>query len=67
MTLLSRLSIRYGKLFENGAKDYLSILNDLEKKFYVSSRNESLFEHLVKGPTCPKIRQFPLKRRIGII
>ena len=41
------------------------ILVNLETKLYVSSKHKSLFQYLVKGPECPKQRNYPLRKRIG--
>ena len=41
------------------------IIENLETKFYVSSKNKSLFDYLVNGPECPKERNYPLRRRFG--
>ena len=40
------------------------ILENLEKKFYVSSKNKSLFDYLVTGPKWRIKRDFPLRKRI---
>ena len=43
-----------------------NILINLEKHFYVSSREKSLHDYLVNGPECPEERNYPLRRREGI-
>ena len=42
------------------------ILENLETKFYVSSRNKSLFEYLVNGPECPNEQNLLLRKRLCI-
>ena len=47
-------------------KTTIDILINLEKHFYVSSREKSIFEYLLNGPECPEERNYPLRRRVGI-
>ena len=62
---LENLNLRYSFAFKN-VKKTSDILVNLEKRFHVSSKNKSLFHYLVKDPECPKERNYPLRRRIGI-
>ena len=63
---LARFSFRHARIFRRDIKetDPESIIAGLEKKCYVSCKERSLFEYLVKGPECPEERNYPLGRRI---
>ena len=57
---------RYGKLFRIDKKTLSTLISDLEKKFYVSSKEKPLFEYLANDPESPEERNYPLRKRIGI-
>ena len=46
---------------------FSNVITNLEKKFYVSSKNKSLYDYLKEGPDCSQHNDFPLRRRIGTL
>ena len=40
------------------------IINKLDQKFYVSSKDKFISDHLKLSPFCSKDRSFPLSKRI---
>ena len=53
-------------LTNDKSKSCAEIVANLEKKFYVSSKNKSLYDYLKGEPLCPFERGFPLRKRINI-